>query len=134
MPGSAPPPRCRRPPLLALTSQARIGVCVSLALLMLAALCGASAPAQAMRSYPALFGSREVHAVDLAPFPKWRAVLLRYGTETAACASGLCDRGRWQRILDELRGQGRLQQLATVNREMNALPYVTDPVNWRVSD
>jgi predicted transglutaminase-like cysteine proteinase len=99
------------------------------------------------------FGGQEMKRIGYSMFPKWAAMLAR-NTETIApasgpSASGLPERStcvpnprfpcavtadRYASFLDSNRALGREAQLKNINRFLNASPYITDPVNWGVSD
>jgi predicted transglutaminase-like cysteine proteinase len=100
----------------------------------MAALVALLAPALAQRSYPPLFGTREIYAPNLMMFPKWRQVMARFAEEQDACPDGGCDRDTWGKMIETLRDKDRMEQLRSVNRAMNERRYITDPVNWGVPD
>ena len=87
-----------------------------------------------------LFGTQEVRTADLAPFPKWTGVLVRYQSEIdngEACGKGAasrCDHKRWRRFLAGIEGKAALEQIRAVNKEFNRHRYVLDPVNYGVPD
>ena len=102
-----------------------------------------SAPANATTTpaYPALFGTKEVHSKNLAPFAKWNGVLERYFDEVEladgdcqATSFNKCYLQDWAAFLDTLRGGDPMEQLDRVNRYMNAARYITDPRNWNTKD
>ena len=102
-----------------------------------------SAPANATTTpaYPALFGTKEVHSKNLAPFAKWNGVLERYFDEVEladgdcqATSFNKCYLQDWAAFLDTLRGGDPMEQLDRVNRYMNAARYITDPRHWNNKD
>ncbi len=99
-----------------------------------AALVALLSPVLAERSYPPLFGTREIYAPNLVMFPKWRAAMARFGKEQEDCPTSQCDRTTWGRMIDTLRGRDRSEQLRAVNRAMNERRYITDPINWGLPD
>ncbi len=103
----------------------------------------AATPIQAAELASArLWGSGEVRFSDLRPFGKWTRALDRLARERQAAAADRCDGEsglgctyqRWERFLDSLRSADRREQLAAVNRYVNARPYVADEANWQQSD
>ena len=102
-----------------------------------------SAPANATSTpaYPALFGTKEVHSKNLAPFAKWNGVLERYFDEVEladgdcqATSFNKCHLQDWSTFLETLRGSDPMEQLDRINRYMNEVPYITDPRNWNTKD
>ena len=85
-------------------------------------------------SQPQLFGSREIHSVNLKMFPKWRGILQRFEDELKSCGTGQCRKKQWQAVIDGLRGKDLMTQLRELNTEMNDKRYITDPVNWNLPD
>jgi predicted transglutaminase-like cysteine proteinase len=83
---------------------------------------------------PLLFGTRESFSGKLTLFTKWTGSLSRHRGEVETCPSSTCDKARWQRFIDGLRGAGAAAQLDAVNAEMNRHPYIEDPVNWGLPD
>ena len=98
-------------------------------------------PAEAAQRHSGLFGTREVRAKNLKPFPKWTGMLERYFDERAL-SSGPCESiqfnrchlAEWKRILADLENKDRMTQIRGVNRYMNERRYIVDPVNWGVRD
>ena len=87
-----------------------------------------------------LFGSREIKAGSLKPFPKWTEMLVRAQEEReaeAGCEPGILTRCPWQdwkAFLAGLEGLTEMEQLQRVNREVNRRRYILDPPNWGVPD
>ncbi|MEE9250742.1 MAG: transglutaminase-like cysteine peptidase [Alphaproteobacteria bacterium] len=111
--------------------------------ILLAAALGApgTAVATSVPDYPQLFGSNEIHSMNLAPFAKWKGVLDRYFDEVAlaegncqATSFNKCHLQDWGAFLEGLRGDDPMEQLDRVNRYMNEAPYITDPRNYNVAD
>lgn len=86
---------------------------------------------------------------DLALFPFWKQVLadapgpasgvgatvVLAGEGRASCADDRrCVPAEWTAFLDGLRAKPSLEQMAAVDRWVNARPYVEDRVNWGVAD
>jgi len=67
-------------------------------------------------------------------FPKWRHALQAFAEEVRNCRPGGCDVGEWQNLVESLRGEDLLTQLRETNVRLNEKPYVSDEVNWGVSD
>ncbi len=92
-------------------------------------------------AYAGLFGSKETRFESFDLFPKWASVLSRHESDKRLqaifCVSPVkpaCVFGKWHNILDSIKGKSVMEQLDTVNREMNKYPYITDLVNWQVPD
>jgi predicted transglutaminase-like cysteine proteinase len=122
---------------------------------------GAASPAgatQTMAGHPSFaFGGTELQRNRFSIFPKWAGMLARQAAtvEPAAvggpalpgggpggsgdcvpnpkfsCLSGV---DSYKSFVDSVRPLPRDDQLKTVNRFLNASPYITDPVNWGVTD
>jgi predicted transglutaminase-like cysteine proteinase len=102
--------------------------------LVILAIPVAQADGMSTLSYPALFGTREIHSDDLTMFPKWRSVLDRSARELRGCPSDRVDARQWCQLIDTWRGLDRMAQLRAVNSAMNKRRYVPDIVNWHQSD
>ncbi len=88
-----------------------------------------------------VFGSTEVRSSDLKPFPKWTGTLSRYFDQKklAERNCGLekfnpCALRAWEEKVDSLQDKNTLAQLREVNRYLNKVRYVLDPINWGVPD
>jgi predicted transglutaminase-like cysteine proteinase len=87
--------------------------------------------------HEALFGSREIAARNLSPFPYWVDMLARTRAELST-ASAICKRGQtrncvpaeWHRLVRELSVLPLREKLKRANDAMNAHPYVTTRRNW----
>jgi predicted transglutaminase-like cysteine proteinase len=129
----APPIGCRR--FLA----ASLLVLAAALALVLARPLPAAAQEAARASF---FRSQEVRSADLQAFSKWRGALARYAAESekergASCEKAVftrCHYQEWQAFLATIAGKTRWEQLIAVNQYMNTRAYITDPVNWGVSD
>ena len=107
------------------------------------ALLGAAMSANAANvpDYQPLFGTREVHSTNLAPFPKWTKMLDRYSAEIDASESTCketpftkCPFNYWQPFLDTLRSANPMTQLRQIHRYMNEFQYVKDSRNYNRPD
>jgi predicted transglutaminase-like cysteine proteinase len=121
-----------------MTGWRRYGKWLVLTLVAIAAAPGARAD---LPSYPALFGTREVRSVNLAPFQKWTGMMTRqlderplYEGPCTARRFNRCHLQEWRRLLQELDSKDPMAQLDAVNSFMNRAPYITDPVNYGVPD
>ena len=98
----------------------------------------------ALLSQPAwadgLFDSLEIKANTIASIPKWVDLLARKNTEDllAQCQSqsATCQgaRQKWYAMVQNLRGQGRFEQLVQVHRWHNRYRYIEDNRLWGRSD
>ncbi len=100
------------------------------------------------------FGGTEMKRVGYSIFPKW-AAMLSHSTDVSeailpsAGSAGLPGRSEcvpnprfacpgsgtgYRSFVESARPLARETQLKTINRYLNASPYITDPVNWGVSD
>ncbi|MCE2510004.1 MAG: transglutaminase-like cysteine peptidase [Alphaproteobacteria bacterium] len=88
-----------------------------------------------------LFGKVSQGSSNLSAFPKWTGTLARY-FEGRDVAEGGCEESfftrchlkEWRRFLEGLRGKSRHTQLEEVNRYINHVSYLTDPINYGVPD
>ncbi len=99
-----------------------------------AALCLLAGDPAFAGAYPSLFGTSEDYSSNLALFRKWNGAVERYRGERENCVSPRCDKARWKKVIDDLRGAERMAQLAAINTAMNEYPYILDDVNWGVPD
>jgi predicted transglutaminase-like cysteine proteinase len=73
---------------------------------------------------------------DLHPFTKWNEMIQRMdrerGWESADCTVRLssCPQETWRKLLSETARQPKIEQMATVNRLINNIEYVSDKINW----
>jgi predicted transglutaminase-like cysteine proteinase len=87
-----------------------------------------------------LFGSYETKYSSFSLFPKWTSVLLRHQKDirsrTEYCAPDVraCIPFQWHGFLDSIKSKAILQQLNDINRSINKHEYITDIVNWGISD
>lgn len=120
----------------------RRGLALGLAGTITCAVVGFSSSSFATnRTFPPLFGTREVKSANLAPFPKWTGLLKRYFAQDQV-PGGACDAkkfndchlGQWEAFLDSMRSGDAMSQLDQINRFMNRAPYITDPRNYKMTD
>ena len=102
--------------------------------LVLSVLAGSSCADKMAAANEQLFGTQEIHSSNLQMFPKWRGTMDRYAGEQKNCDPAKCHLKEWQALVERLRGKDLMTELREVNREMNAKPYITDPVNWNLPD
>ena len=98
-------------------------------------------PVRAAAGRPLLFGYRESRRDNLKPFVKWTGTLDRYFAERkledAPCSAtrfNKCHLREWKKFLASVREKPQMFQLNSVNRFMNSVPYITDPINYGVRD
>jgi predicted transglutaminase-like cysteine proteinase len=117
----------------------------SLPRLLTAALLGALAlllalPAEA-RTYPNIFGSKEIASknwgVKTSAIAQWRAMLQRWA-KGAPCESNTCTSKGWDALVAKVKAAGDPRaQIDTANRLMNdpaQHPYIEDINNWGKSE
>jgi predicted transglutaminase-like cysteine proteinase len=89
---------------------------------------------------PGVFGSIERHSAGQALPSKWQLARTRFESEMTrahACdPDGVrtCHLREWLEFLDGLHGEDRWTQLVRVNQYINRYRYVSDQLNWGVSD
>ena len=91
-----------------------------------------------------LFGSHETMSRQLVAFKKWNAMLARHKTDLRKpseteeicrkTTEQKCYRKVWLDLLDFLKDKPAARQIAEINIHMNKAPYITDIINWGVSD
>lgn len=88
-----------------------------------------------------LFGSHETRYDTFDLFPKWLSVLSRHKKDLTManmpCEGHMqtsCIFLQWRVFLNSLKNKTTLQQLNAVNRNMNKHKYITDIVNWGMTD
>jgi predicted transglutaminase-like cysteine proteinase len=104
--------------------------------LLLFLLTARSEPAQA-RSYPNIFGSKEIASVNwsvkVGSVIQWNAMLKRW-QGGAACESSTCTGKGWAQLVDKVRTAGdSMAMIKEANRLMNdpvQHPYLEDINNW----
>jgi predicted transglutaminase-like cysteine proteinase len=100
----------------------------------LAALLGVTTAASARIEQVGLFRTRELHSANLASFPKWRDMLLRFERELAACTPDRCRLDEWQQLVAPLRGRKAIAQVKLINKAVNRHRHVEDWANWARAD
>jgi len=81
-----------------------------------------------------LFQTFELHSPNLAAFPKWRDMLIRFEQEMAECTPDRCRLDEWQQVVAALRGRKPEVQLKLVNKAINQHRYIEDWANWDLAD
>lgn len=88
-----------------------------------------------------LFGSHETRYETFTLFPKWVSVLTRHKDDiieaNLPCEASMqtsCIFLQWHAFLNTLKNKSVMQQLNIVNRNMNKHKYITDIVNWGITD
>ncbi len=89
-----------------------------------------------------IFGNREIHLADIAPFYKWTDMLSRWAAQVRdAQACGVattdltqCLPSEWIAVTGHLRGLAPRAMLDEVNHAINAHPYVASHDNWGNGD
>jgi len=106
-----------------------------------AAPVAAAAAGNGSDTYPKLFGSSEIRSSKLAKFRKWTDTLKRYRAERLrergkcrVTRVNRCRLARWRSFLRGLDGAPPRVQIERVNRYLNKLFYIVDPVNYGVKD
>lgn len=99
-----------------------------------------ASPASAARGLENFTGN-EVRSADLAPFPKWTGTLERYFSHKKLakepCGSSKfnpCKLNEWKAKIESLRDKPRAKQVEEINRYINTIDYIVDPVNWGMPD
>ncbi|WP_051329000.1 transglutaminase-like cysteine peptidase [Geminicoccus roseus] len=91
---------------------------------------------------PTIFNSVEVRADRQLSLPQWSRMSVQVEAERqlyracAAAAPGCTSKAgiAWQTLLESMRGQARLEQVRTLNRFANRIPYRSDMEVWGKSD
>jgi predicted transglutaminase-like cysteine proteinase len=88
-----------------------------------------------------LFGSHETRYNTFDLFPKWVSVLSRHKNDlqmaNLPCKSSMqtsCIFLQWRVFLNTIKNKPPLEQLDAVNRKTNKHKYITDIVNWGITD
>lgn len=107
------------------TSVRRAGL-TAVAALMLIALPPSSARAE--------LGEGGVRGIGLGLFPKWEATLQRFEAQRSRCDGSACAAAGWTRLLSGLGGLDRDALIRTIDRRVNAMPYLPDLKAWQQTD
>jgi predicted transglutaminase-like cysteine proteinase len=118
---------------------------LAVAVMAALALAAAGAPADAARTkqtkYPPIFGSKETQYYAIRKFKKWTGALDRFLRGKARLKLPCdpkpyanCGVQFWRKLIKEIVGEDRLEQIIVVNDYMNKARYVRDPPNWNVKD
>jgi len=96
---------------------------------------------QAHASRIALFGTSEMQGNNLAFFPQFTDMLRRYASDLQYLGEPCqgrrdipCLLKDWESFILSVQGLDPRTQIDRVNRYVNAVRYVEDPVNWGVED
>jgi predicted transglutaminase-like cysteine proteinase len=81
-----------------------------------------------------LFGTEETQSENFQPFEKWTSAVDKMAKERANLEQFKTQFKKWLDFLDTLKDKDQETQISEVNKLMNQSDYVTDPVNWGVSD
>lgn len=108
----------------------------ALALATITGIIAASIAAHA--ETPGLFGTREIHSTDLAPFTKWDRVVARTDAQMSVpqmpCHPGrhdmACAASWWRGFVAGLSRLPLRQRIARANAVLNRVPYVSAETNW----
>jgi predicted transglutaminase-like cysteine proteinase len=104
-----------------------------IAWLVVAAASAWSGSAEA-RSYPALFGAKEIGSANWnfkkGVVPEWRAMLGRWKSG-APCETKICTSKPWAALVAEVKAAGDpMAQIQKANFLLNQKPYIEDMNNW----
>jgi len=102
--------------------------------LVVATLAAGRAGAAEARSYPQLFGAKEIGSnnwkFNKGVVPDWRAMLGRWKSG-ASCESNICSSKSWAGLVAQVKGAGDpMAQIKAANSLMNQKPYIEDMPNW----
>ena len=119
--------------------QATILACVVIGVALLMAVGGRQAGATS--EHPRIFGSIEVRSSKLQKFRKWNGVIARHESDTLSVRKNCrvtkrsrCAMVQWRAFLKNIAGLPRRAQVEKVNRYLNKLIYIVDPVNYGKRD
>jgi predicted transglutaminase-like cysteine proteinase len=106
-------------------------------LLTAAALLAFGAAAEA-KTYPPLFGTKEIGSNNWnfkkGVVPDWRAMLGRW-KGGAPCETQICTSKIWESLVSQVKGAGdAMAQIKAANSLMNKNPYIEDQNNWGKSE
>ncbi|GAB2179446.1 transglutaminase-like cysteine peptidase [Dongia sp. agr-C8] len=109
-----------------------------LACLMTAAALLAFAGAAEAKTYPPLFGAKEIGSNNWnfkkGVVPDWRGMLGRW-KDGAPCETKICSSKSWATLVSEVKGAGDVMaQIKAANALMNQKPYIEDQPNWSKSE
>jgi predicted transglutaminase-like cysteine proteinase len=81
-----------------------------------------------------LFGTEETLSENFQPFEKWTGAVDKMSKERANLEKFKVQFEKWLDQLDPLKDKDRITQINEVNKLMNQAEYITDQVNWGISD
>lgn len=91
--------------------------------------------------YPPIFGSQERRYTKMKAFKKWTGMLARFeknqpvdGRPCDPPFHKRCKLWKWSEFLESIEGKDRLEKIIAVNEYQNTAKYLTDLVNWKISD
>lgn len=101
---------------------------------MIAAAVLASGGTAEAKSYPPLFGTKEIGSANWnfkkGVVPEWRAMLGRW-KGGAPCESKICTSKNWAALVSQVKGAGDpMAQIKAANALLNKNPYIEDINNW----
>tara|TARA_R110002124_G_scaffold287216_2_gene471632 strand:+ start:49129 stop:50166 length:1038 start_codon:yes stop_codon:yes gene_type:complete len=96
-------------------------------------LVSATASAETLGAYPALFGHAEQRSSELTAFTKWGDMFKRFES-VVANGSGKSEITKLQKDLAGLQNLSMVEKVRHVNALMNKTRYITDQNNWGQSD
>lgn len=99
------------------------------------------APSSSGDTIHSYFDMKEVASQELARFPKWTGMVLRKGLQhgwvppnCTDLKANACPDNAWQKMLEQIKGLPRAEQIEAVNDWANKHPYISDQMNWGMSD
>ena len=88
-----------------------------------------------------IWNTKEVKSADLTPFKKWRLAMSGFEKEKPLLdkpcppdPNASCGLFYWNKLIQNLKGKDRLEQIDAINAYVNDSLYVTDFNNWGVVD
>ncbi len=81
-----------------------------------------------------LFGTEETQSENFQPFEKWTGAVDKMAKERANLEQFKTRFKKWLDQIDPLKDKDKATQIAEVNKVMNQAEYITDQVNWGISD
>jgi predicted transglutaminase-like cysteine proteinase len=98
----------------------------------------AGAGAAEAKTYPPLFGAKEIGSTNWnfkkGVVPDWRQMLGRWNNG-APCETKICSSKNWASLVSQVKGAGDpMAQIRTAHALMNAKPYIEDQPNWGKSE
>jgi predicted transglutaminase-like cysteine proteinase len=81
-----------------------------------------------------LFGTEETQSDNFQPFEKWTGAVDKMTKERANLERFKVRFKKWLDVIDALMEKDATTQIAEINKLMNQAEYITDQVNWGISD